>query len=61
MHVQTQTSFPSFDLTSIALRGCALKELKMESDRKNIINKEMVADILMLVLVTVAPILIAWI
>jgi hypothetical protein len=59
MHVQTQTSFPSFNLTSKGLRGCAFKKLKIESDGKNMINKEIVTDILMLVSLTVAPILLA--
>ena len=59
MHVQTHTSFPSFNLTSKALSGCTFKKLKMESSRKKMINKEMVTDILMLVSLTVAPILLA--
>jgi hypothetical protein len=59
MPFQTHISFPSFSLTSKALRESVFKKLKMKSDKKNMINKEMVTDILMLILLTVAPILIA--
>jgi hypothetical protein len=59
MPLQTHISFPSFSLTSKALHESAFKKLKMEIDRKNMINKEMVIDICMLVLLTIVPILLA--
>jgi hypothetical protein len=59
MSDQSYISFPSFSLSSKALRESAFKKLKMESDRKNMINKEMVIDILMLASLVGGPILLA--
>ena len=59
MALQTHISFSSVSLTSKAHSPSAFDKSKMESDRKNMINKEMVIDRLMLVLLAVAPILLA--
>jgi len=59
MSDQSYFSLPSFSLSSKHSVRVLFKKLKMESDRKYMIYKEMVIDILMLVLLTVAPILLA--
>jgi|KBSMisStaDraftv2_1062788.scaffolds.fasta_scaffold08162_4 hypothetical protein len=59
MLFQTHISFPSFSLTPKALHESAFKKLKMDNDKKNIINKEMVIDILMVALLAGGPILLA--
>jgi len=52
---KTNISFPFFSLTSKASSETAFE--KLEIDRKNIFNKEMITDILMLSSLFVAPFL----
>ena len=59
MLFQTHISLHSFSLTPKALRQSTFKKLKMESERKNMINKEMIIDILMLASLVGGPILLA--
>jgi hypothetical protein len=54
---QSHFSFSSISLTLKALPGSVFKMIKMDNDKKNMINKEMVTDILMLTVLIVAPIL----
>ena len=54
---KTNISFPFFSLTSKTLSETTFEKLKIESDRKNIFNKEMITDILMLASLFVAPFL----
>ena len=61
MPFQTHISFPFFSLTSKAPHKSAFKKLKMESDRKNMVNKEMVTDILMIALLAIAIIILAFV
>ena len=53
---QSHFSIPSISLTSKHSRKSAFKSLEMENDKKNVINKEMITDILMLALLTIVPI-----
>ena len=53
---QSHFSIPSISLTSTALVESAFKSLEMENDKKNVINKEMATDILMLALLTIVPV-----
>jgi hypothetical protein len=58
MPVQTHISIPSIGLISKALLERASKQLEMENDKKNM-NKEMLTDILMVVLLVAGPVLMA--
>jgi hypothetical protein len=59
MPLKTPISFPAFGLASKGLGKSVLKKSRTESNGKNMINKEMIIDIVELVLLTIAPILIA--